>query len=69
MSTNEEKLEAIKLAVESSKKRKAQIEFIIGEKRNSPQYRSMLYELDMCNDCIKRGEKILNEQTRISKIT
>lgn len=61
MSSLNEKIDGIKEALEYFKKRKEQLEFIKGERRNSPAYRACIFELDICINAINKGEKLLKE--------
>lgn len=58
MSTTDEKLQAIKHAMEQTKKRIQTLETI---KSVSKLHKSQQYELDMCHDMMKRGEQLLKD--------
>jgi isopropylmalate/homocitrate/citramalate synthase len=58
MSTTQEKLQAIKHAVEQAKRIVNKLETI---KSVSKLHKTQEYELEMAKDCVERGEKILFE--------
>jgi hypothetical protein len=58
VSTEQEKIEAIKAAIESTKKRRDRLEYL----KNSRGIieRAEQFELEMCYETIERGEKLLD---------
>ncbi len=57
MSTDKEKLQAIRHATEQARKMVHKYETILS--CGSKLHRTQQYELDMARDCVRRGEEIL----------
>lgn len=62
MSTEAEKLESIRYAVEVSKKIVFKYETLLSI--GSKLHKTQEYELEMARECVKRGEAILNESNK-----
>ena len=62
MSTEAEKIEAIRHAVAVAKKTVFKYETLLSI--GSKLHKTQEYELDMARDCVKRGEAILNQSNQ-----